>query len=303
MKVQGGDGLRALLRSIVDYAGLFPPAQLDMATTLANYVSYLAGEDAWMLGRLVIPVSRLDEFEMLAAGRLPLSETEAPWQLTGLTAPASDPSLAAHLERIAKFNRVHQAPSAGLATIGSIELKASGVRAIEAALELMPDELFPFFELPDDRDPRGLIAAIAGSDAGVKIRTGGPSPKSIPTPPRLAKLIATAAAAGVPFKATAGLHAPLRHRSELVGADEFGFLNVFAAGVIAGTDGPGEMALAEVLTVSDPAEFKFGPRGLEVRGHQVSIERIEEARTRLAISFGSCSFDEPREHLRALKLL
>jgi hypothetical protein len=303
MKVQSGDGVRALLRSIVDYAGLFPPAQLDMATTLGNYDAYLSGGDSWMLGRLVVPVSRLDEFEMLVAGRLPLAEGEPAWQLTGLTAPASDPELPAHLERIAAFNRTHLAPSAGLAAINSIELKASGVRAIESALDLVPDELFPFFELPDDRDPRGLIAAIAGSDAGMKVRTGGSSPRSVPAPQRLARLIAGAAAAEVPFKATAGLHHPLRHRSEAIGADEFGFLNVFAAGVVAMAKRPGEAALVEILSATEASQFKFGARGMDACGHKVPLDEIEEARAKFAISFGSCSFEEPRDHLRAMKLI
>jgi hypothetical protein len=60
------DSMRALLSRLIDYAGLFPPAKLDMATTISNYARYREGDDAWMLGRLIVPASRLDEFEEAA---------------------------------------------------------------------------------------------------------------------------------------------------------------------------------------------------------------------------------------------
>ena len=63
--------LRALLHHVVDYAGLFPPAKLDMQPTVDNYAAALAGADQWMLGRLIVPVKRLDEFEACAAAHLP----------------------------------------------------------------------------------------------------------------------------------------------------------------------------------------------------------------------------------------
>ena len=63
--------LRALLEGVFDYAGLFPPAKLGMAETVSNYATYLAGEHSWMLGRLIVPVARLDEFESSVSDLLP----------------------------------------------------------------------------------------------------------------------------------------------------------------------------------------------------------------------------------------
>ena len=59
--------MEALLAQLIDYAGLFPPAKLDMGPTVRNYADYVAGDDAWMLGRLIVPVGRLEEFEAAAA--------------------------------------------------------------------------------------------------------------------------------------------------------------------------------------------------------------------------------------------
>src|SRR5436309_1541360 len=53
--------LTALMTGLVDYAGLFPPAQLSMADAAANYLQYRASGDAWMLGRFVCPAPRLGE--------------------------------------------------------------------------------------------------------------------------------------------------------------------------------------------------------------------------------------------------
>ena len=57
------DAARALLGSLIDYAGLFPPAELPMRAAVARYASSRSGEDAWMLGRFVLPLARLEEFE------------------------------------------------------------------------------------------------------------------------------------------------------------------------------------------------------------------------------------------------
>lgn len=292
--------IKTLLAGIIDYAGLFPPAKLDMAATVSNYAGYLAGSEAWMLGRLVVPVARLDEFEAAAKGVLGGDE---PWHLSALTVPAGDPGLQRDLERVAAFNETHANARSGLARIGSIELRGAGPGAIEAALDLVPDEIFPFFELAADADPRGPAAALAGSDAGAKIRTGGTEPSAYPAPAQVARFIAGCAAADVPFKATAGLHQPLAHRNESVGADELGFLNVFVAAALAKSRTLDEAAVREVLADRSAGSFSFTDSTLAYRDHELALDVVEATRQHFAISFGSCSFTEPIDGLRALKLL
>jgi hypothetical protein len=295
--------LRALLAGVVDYAGLFPPAKLDMARTVRNYADDLRGDDSWMLGRLIVPAGRLDEFEREAEGLLP-NETEAePWRLSVLVAAADDPQLEADILRVCAFNETHNAAARGLATIRVLELRGVSADAVESALNLVPDELFPFFELSAEIDPRGLIAALAGSDAGAKIRTGGLEPLAVPKPEHLARFIAACSAAGLPFKATAGLHHPLRHHAGTLGTKEFGFLNVFVAAVLADKAGFGEQELAAVLREESADAFAFHDDELRYRDHAVPTEQVAETRAKLAIAFGSCSFAEPRDDLRTMKLL
>ena len=298
-----GDARRALLQEIIDYAGLFPPAKLDMPSTVRNYATYLDHDDAWMLGRLIVPVARLDEFEQHAADLLPKGDDDEPWLISALTAPADSDDLPSHLERIDAFNAEHGEPGRGLALIDVIELKGDSVDAIDAALDELPDDLFPFFELPLADDPRGLVAALAGGEAGAKARTGGVTPELYPTPEHLARFICTCVTGDVPFKATAGLHHPLRHRNETVGAMEFGFLNVFLAAAFARMHGLDEPAVRAMLEIDAIDAFGFEPGGVRWGDLHLDAGAIDDIRTYFAVSFGSCSFDEPREDLRALELL
>ena len=53
--------LQSFMDSLIDYAGLFPPARLDLDTAVANYARYRSGADAWMLGRFIISARQLAE--------------------------------------------------------------------------------------------------------------------------------------------------------------------------------------------------------------------------------------------------
>lgn len=296
--------VRALMADIIDYAGLFPPARLDMAQAVRDYAAHRAGRDAWMLGAFILPCSRLDEFASAAREVLRESESAEPWPLSAPARPADDPDLTADLAAIARFNKAHARADAGRAAIESIELKASDAAGIDRALDLMPDALFAFFELPADRDVRGMVAAMAGLDAGAKVRTGGLTADLFPPPEALATFIHACATTGVPFKATAGLHHPFTHDSRtVVGAKEFGFVNLFVGAALLSLDRIDRAQLTEALSDEAPADFSFKDDSIIWKGCALSAQEMEEVRSKFALSFGSCSFVEPLDGLRALGLL
>lgn len=296
--------IESLLNRLIDYAGLFPPAELDMATTVRNYAAYLQCDDAWMLGRLIVPVARLDEFEKHAKSLLPRnSAKDDPWSISAITSPAGSEELPNELKRIEAFNETHRESSSGLATIDVVELRGNTAPEIDKALDLMPDELFPYFEIPIVDDPRGRIAVMVGSEAGAKVRTGGIKPEMYPKTAHLARFIATCAAADVPFKATAGMHHPLRHYSEKVGAKEFGFLNVFIGACLAFDSELEDKALIAVLEDESLSAFRIDDDAIGWGEHAIDRDVIADVRDTFAASFGSCSFDEPREDLRAIGLM
>lgn len=296
--------LRTLLAQIIDYAGLFPPAKLKMEPTVANYKRYLEGEQSWMLSRLIVPVARLDEFELVARAHLPNDPDATPWRISAITAPAGSDELLADLERIAAFNHEHQDARRGLALIETIELKADSPAAIESACEAIPDNLLPYFELPLEPDPRGLITALSGAGVFAKARTGGMTPELFPSPEALARFIAACCSAGVAFKATAGLHHPFRHDSHTVaGVKEFGFFNVFLSAAFAFNELIDEAGLIELLEDEDAQHFEVRDDTIAWRGEELTAEEVADARTHFAHTYGSCSFEEPIDDLRDLGLL
>jgi hypothetical protein len=296
--------IRALITRLIDYAGLFPPAKLEMAAAVKNYADYVSSDEAWMMGRLIVPVARLAEFEQHAAALVPKTAQDEPdlWQISALTSAAGSDQLAIDLTAIEEFNLLHEKPKSGRVIVDAIELKADTPEAIDAAMELISDDLYPFFEIAIDRDLAGMIDMLAEVEAAAKVRTGGVTADLYPVPADLARFIAACAAANVPFKATAGMHHPLRHQSDAMGAKEFGFLNVFIAGCLALTSELEEDELREILEVQSIEDFVIDDDGIAWRDHQIETASIEDVRLEFAMSFGSCSFDEPREGLNALGL-
>jgi hypothetical protein len=138
-----------------------------------------------------------------------------------------------------------------------------------------------------------------------KIRTGGITPNAIPSIENLASYIVACAERRLAFKATAGLHHPIRCLHALTyDADApcgtmHGFINVFFAAALAWRD---QRGLNPILAETDPEAFQFDDRA-RWRDSSLSVEEIEEARRSFAHSFGSCSFEEPVEDLRGLGLL
>lgn len=146
------------------------------------------------------------------------------------------------------------------------------------------------------------------TDAFVKLRAGGLTPDSIPSPETIAGLLDRTAARRLPFKATAGLHHPIRSLRPLTYAADspravmHGFVNVFVAAAFAWYGHERDLLL-EILTEEDAQAFEFAGNELRFRGFRLSTVQIQAARNEFAHSFGSCSFEEPIADLRELGFL
>ncbi len=293
--------MRSLLAKIVDYAGLFPPASLEMPAAVEEYARQRQSEQAWMLGRFVVPVSRLDELER-AAERFWGEEEGSPWGLSVLV-PGD---IAAARDRLESFDRVHG--RAGHAIVEAIERQITTVDDVAPALEAFGD-LEVYLEIPYQDDPTLLMAALARHGGRAKIRSGGITADAFPTPFELARFIVAASRAGVPFKATAGLHHPLRGHYRLTYEPEsptgtmHGFLNVFLASALAKSAELGPEDVEALLSERDPAKFQWTEETVRWHAHELSADALAGARRDFGISYGSCSFREPVEDLQALSLL
>ena len=300
-----------LLARAIDYAGLFPPAQLDMPGAVAEYSSYLQSPDLWALGRFVVPVARLDELaaEAMAARSVTTGPLGTPGSSRGLSVVLGA-DVAAGGASLTAYNAAHDADAhQWWGRVAAVELRAATADSIADAMRLIPgDELERYVEIPITADPAPLVRAIGAAHAFAKVRTGGTTADAFPSSADLARFLATCVAEGVPFKATAGLHHPLRGEYPLTyepGSSTgrmYGFLNVFLATALLRA-GHGEGAACEILEAQDAASFTFNEAGVTWRGHRLSTGELAEARGLAIRSFGSCSFREPVDDLTALGLL
>ena len=302
--------LQVLLGDAIDYAGLFPPAQLDMSGAVAEYASYLRSSDNWALGRFVVPVARLDELATEAEAAVAtelrsLGGGAGVWRLSALFGN----DVPADLERTHVFNDA-QASSGGtwVGQVEAIELRASTPEAIASAASLVGKAFECFVEVPIATDPTTLIRAIGTAELRAKVRTGGTSSDAFPSSQQLARFIAACVAAHVPFKATAGLHHPIRGDYALTYAADsprgtmFGFLNVFLAAAFVGA-GASESTIVELLDERRPDAVRFDEDGVTWHGHRLTRDELAASRRVAITSFGSCSFREPLEDLASLGLL
>jgi hypothetical protein len=268
----------ALFAELVDDAGLFPPEELAMEAALARHESDAAAEVGVLSGRFVCPAARLDELQQaLASGSV--------LRLALIVSPFSPEAIAEAVTVVAGDRRLELAGLEGPLAEGS-SFDGKG----------LPDGVPAFAEIPVTGEWRPRFEEVVGAPApvGVKIRCGGVRPELFPTSQQLAALVHACAAAGVPFKATAGLHHAVRYRDERTGFQHHGYLNLLIAAGRAASGGD-PAAIVEAL---DEAE----PDRLVAEAHAISPDHARATR-RLFVSYGSCSTSEPVEDLRALGLL
>jgi hypothetical protein len=275
----------ALLRGAIDYAGLFPPAGLDLEATVRNYAAYRAGRDAWALGRLVLPATKLAEF----ADRWP-QFVEA-WPISLLLGSDYDAEM--------RF-----AIDVGL-RLDVVECRPARLEDIVEIRRRMPSDGFLFVESPQGCALPEMIAAVAYAGACAKVRTGGVVAEAIPSSSTVAAFLVVCAQRGVRLKATAGLHHAIRGEQRLTyelhsaSAHMHGFVNFFVAAAAA-YERADEVEITKILNDDERGNFGASAEGLQWRERSFSLEAIGEMRDRFAISFGSCSFEEPMAEMRAM---
>lgn len=290
--------LRVALAGFIDYAGLFPPASLDLDRAAANHRRYAASPEAWLLGRLIVPAQRLDDLSAL----LPQAQDEnatTSWTISALLSAASLP---ADLEAIRRFNASH----APLVAVVGVETPAATVTDVVRVSQSVDPGLERYIELPIGDETEVLLDAVRDLGCYAKVRTGGTTPDQFPPARDVARVLAGCQSRRVPLKATAGLHHPVRSAFSATGhvddprALMHGFVNVVFAAVLCATGSRDQDRLERVLEEQNPRAFTMERDGIRWRDAGVSNADCAEARAQLLRSVGSCSFDEPIADLRDL---
>ena len=301
--------LRALLRRSIDYAGLFPPAGLELERAVKEYASYLRSNEAWMLSTFVLPVKKFGE----AAWFVSEFDEDSPFRISALgTKTINAIDFIEELKSTAKGVREFAGEYPKEVRIEQLEMPLPATVTPELLLEtseiLGELSVAVFLEAPVSEAEKTIsLLAEHNAETGnlklnFKLRTGGVTVDAFPAASDIAKAIVTVARDRVPIKFTAGLHHPVRLFRHEVKTKMHGFLNVLGAGVLALEHGWNEHRTAAMLEEENPESFIFDGSIFRWRDWEIGSEAIERQR-RLITSFGSCSFDEPREDLRALKLL
>lgn len=303
------------LSQIIDYAGLYPPASLPLEEAFFNFVKYQNDPEAWMLSRFIIPAKRLAELSLLGG-----------WKFGGvlcfsaLGRGGKEPvefleNLQLDIIDIQKFRELHENHvmvdmfEVALPSSVLIDLPSAHDLINKASEMLNLNGISVFFEAPfgegwHDRAEKTLrsLRKLKDKHVGFKLRTGGVTAEAFPSLEQVAWAIVAARDAGVFLKATAGLHHPVRHYNDSVFTKMHGFLNVFGAGILALTNNLSLEQTQLILADEDAKNFVFDESGFAWKNIHASNEQIAQARQRV-ISFGSCSFEEPREDLKKLGLL
>jgi hypothetical protein len=327
--------LRALLANIIDYAGLFPPANLTLERAIRNYARHRKGAEQWMLGRFIVGASRLPELAAFDQ----LFEENPPFVFAALgrggrTSDEFQQGFSDDLNNIAEFRQRH----AGRVEVDVLEVKLPDdmltpqnhqvasytlVRVADLVEAYGPTSLRPFYEvglsgnwrtgvetavavlqhLADFAQSRLLGAYQRYRPAGLKLRCAGPKGSPSPSPEQVAHVIVACRDYHLPLKATAGLHHPIRHYDESQKTHMHGFLNLFVAATLTAVHNLDEEQVGRIIEDEDASHFNFDDTGLRWQELSAGIDNIVASRQQLGTAFGSCSFDEPREDLRALNLL
>ena len=293
--------LRALLAGLVDYAGLFPPASARRwRTPPPNYASHLA-VDRRMDAR---PIRRPARAARRARGRAPAARGPArrrAWRLSVLV--SADPAAMRGDSRLQP--RARRSPACGVQS--SSARRHGGGRRLRprAAATARSSVSSSFRSIGDPRHARGDRAA----GARAKMRTGGVTPDAFPSADELARFIARVRDAGSPIQGDrrvciirCAASYRLTYDAESPSATMFGFLNVFVAAALARA-GAEDGTLVAVLRGARSGRVRLRRRQHALARSFTRHGAARATRRDFALSFGSCSFREPVDELKAIGLL
>jgi hypothetical protein len=204
-------------------------------------------------------------------------------------------------------DRLAMSSTARSAKIESVEVRVENPEAIARSVQTIPVGMTIYFEAPP---ARWIECAAAAADSGhrMKIRMGGETADKFPKSESVVEFLRLCAFHRLPFKATAGLHHPLRSVHRLTYQPDspsgvmHGFLNLFLAAAFLRA-GMEPQRVLQLLDEQCEDALHFDSDGVNWREEHLPGAELLLARRESSISFGSCSFTEPIDDLRSLGLL
>ena len=330
------NSLEKFMNGLIDYAGLFPPAKLPLDEAIDEYIAHFSEGKKWMLGRFIIPISKLNELEKYipkfnGIGTLRLS-------VLGGQSVSDKEFLEQTKKEISIINKYREKHN-GKITIEVIETKLPSESPSKEVMVkivnlLNTNDLEHYHEFPElpyvginyatnedegewDEKITPTIEMISKLEkTGIKLRCGGIVKEAFPSVEQVAAMIQNCSISKVPLKFTAGLHHPIRHHSSEYDTEMHGFINMFGASAFASTFPKPKneqekfrmfILLSHMIDCQNESNFEFLDDKMTWKvgddrdsRFEISKETIVQSRENTAISFGSCSFQEPIDDLTQL---
>ena len=253
-----------LFLGLLDDAAIFPPGNVEMPEAVR---AYRERRGLPLLGAFICALPRWGELRENLTGGPPLP--------VALTVPGGTGDVAAAIALARAEPRVE---------LAALEVPASaeGTAALAKTVDRM---VVTYVELPWAEVTETTVAVLADAGLRLKIRTGGVVASAFPDERRLAGVLEVAVRGGIPFKLTAGLHDPIRHRAPDTGFEHHGYLNVL-------------LATARALEGGDVTAALADQDGARVASAVADIDDALAQRIRRHfVSFGTCSITEPVDGL------
>jgi hypothetical protein len=294
--------LKNFMTGLIDYAGLFPPASLDIQTVLDNYTAYLEREEGWMLGRCVLPASQLYRVASHPGFRCSVIVSPAVSQ-EELDQLQNFSSMEGHVEMVeTRFPENSNSPDRCSEHLLQLHSKfgQAGLQDIQLFVETknVADAALAIATFNNSRSGGEVI-----SNVGYKLRCGGLEKQAFPSPEKVAKVIGICRERDIPIKFTAGMHLPLRNYSAGIEVMQHGFINIFGAALLCWGCNLSPEEIAECLCEDTAHHFHFMDGSFSWKDKMISSSELKRLRQSKVISFGCCSFTEPVEGLRSLGFL
>lgn len=267
-----------------------------MDDAVREYARYRQSSDNDLLGRFILPASRLGEFSSAAQSFVVRDDS---WKISAIVSAGNENDV----NVISEFN----AEQSGV-FVDAVEMPVHAASEVEWAANHFGKSFASFLEPPLMPDCTDLLRSIAESGVAAKLRTGGVVPSAIPPAAAVLRFIQACATLNLSFKATAGLHHAIRGQYSLTyerdapRGNMFGYLNVFLAAAFVRT-GLRETDLLDLLQEEDASSIAFSDAGVTWRGNLADARCLDDTRKSLALSFGSCSFTEPVDEAKQLHLI
>jgi hypothetical protein len=278
--------IKCLLADLFDYAGLFPPTSLDMHTALRNYLEYSHGFRQWALGRFVVELGCFPYLSYAAGDYI------NGMRLSLIASPDSD------------WSELHRLLDKGY-RIEAIDIKPAAPAEILQTAERIPDGLATYFEVPWNTQSAQVLEAIAAVGARAKVRMGGSQAEDIPPAYAVVNMLKDLRDRRLSFKATAGLHHPIRSSHPLTSTPNspittmHGFINLACAAALI-YFGDGQEESLRLLDEEDSGAWHIAHDSIAWRSYHWSARQLDTVRHAFLISIGSCSFTELSHDLEAL---